>query len=130
MHELGFCVPDENWKCIDCGADIPQPELPPDFNPNLGNIIEIHKLINETRKVFDKIIRANTDPRNPKLPRLRMVGGQMLRLPHKVFLADVVKNSYPTAKELGYRGSIIRWGEMILEHMEAEPTIRPHQTEI
>jgi hypothetical protein len=108
-------IPDENDKCIDCGAPIVMPELPPNYEPNLGNIMEICKLIDETRGVFDKLIKANTDPKNPNLPRLRMVGGQMLRLPHKMVCKGMIGPSFVKAKTFGYKGTQERWMEMVLE---------------
>lgn len=108
-------IPDEWWKCEDCGADIPQPELPPDYNPNLGDVMAICKLLDQTRKDFDKAIVANTDPKNPKLPRLRMVGGQLMRLEHKTVVRGLVGPTFLKAKTLGYRGTEKRWTEMIFE---------------
>jgi len=119
-HELGFCIPDENWKCIDCGADVPQPELPSNFNPNLGNIVAISHLIDATREEFNKIIIANTDPKHPKLPRLRMVGGQLMRLENKMIVKAMVGPSYLKAQSLGYLGTQNRWFEMIFDDI---PTI-------
>jgi hypothetical protein len=117
-------IPDENWDCENCGAPITPPELPPNYEPNLGSIVEICKLINETRVVFDKIIAANADPKNPKLPRLRMVGGQMLRLPHKMVCRGMIEPSFIKAKAAGYRGTQERWMEMVLEDIPT-PTAIP-----
>ncbi len=124
-HELGFCVPDANDKCIDCGADMPPINLPPDYEPNLGHVIAICKLLDETRKSFDKVIVANTDPKNPKLPRLRMVGGTLMRLEHKMVIHGLVGPTFIKAKSLGYRGTEKRWTEMIFEDI---PTLTSPQT--
>jgi hypothetical protein len=118
-------IPDENWNCEDCGAPIPMPELPPNYEPNLGNVMEICKLIDETRAVFDSLIKANTDPKNPNLPRLRMVGGQMIRLPHKMVCKGMIGPSFVKAKAAGYRGTQDRWMEMILEDDIATLTSPP-----
>lgn len=117
-------IPDENWKCINCGAAITPPEIVGD--PNLGNVMEICKLIDETRKVFDRLIKANIDPRNPKLPRLRIVGGQMLRLSHKTVCQGMVEPSFSKAKDFGYRGTQERWMEMILEEPISAPALTGH----
>jgi hypothetical protein len=114
-NDCPHLIPDEDWKCIDCGAPITPPELPQNYEPNLGNVMEICKLIDETRVVFDKLIKLNTDPKNPKLPRLRMVGGQMLRLPHKMVCKGMIGPSFVQAKAIGYKGTQDRWMEMVLE---------------
>ena len=120
-------IPDENDKCIDCGTPIVMPELPPNYEPNLGNIMEICKLIDETRMVFDKLIKSNTDPQNPSLPRLRMVGGQMLRLPHKMVCKGMIGPSFVRAKAAGYKGTQERWMEMVLEDIATltSPPVSP-----
>ncbi len=118
-------IPDENWNCEDCGTPIPQPELPPNFEPNLGNVVAICKLLDETRQNFDKVIVANTDPKNPKLPRLRMVGGTLMRLEHKMVIHGLVGPTFIKAKSLGYRGTEKRWTEMIFEDI---PTLTSPQT--
>ena len=108
-------IPDENNKCEDCGAPYPEIELPADYQPNLGNVMAICKLIDETRKDFDKIIKANADPQNPTLPKLRIVGGQIMRLPHKMVIQAMIGPSFIKAKTYGYRGTQSRWLEMVLE---------------
>lgn len=108
-------IPDENWKCENCGVLIPQPELPSNLQLNLGDLFAISKLIDKTRVEFDKIIKANTDPLNPEKTRLRIVGGQIMRLPHKMILQTFSTTSFATAKDLGYRGTKERWVEMVME---------------
>jgi hypothetical protein len=111
-------IPDENWKCLDCGADVPQPELPVDYKPAaLGNIYAISKLIDDTRDQFVAAVKANTDPKNPALPRLRMIGGRMMRLPHKMVCHGLVGPSFVQAKSYGFRGTKERWFEMVLDEM-------------
>jgi len=113
MEDCPHLIPDANNNCEDCGAPYPEPEGTPE--PDLGNIVEICKLIDRTREMFSKLIEINTDPKNPALPRLRMVGGQMVRLPHKAICQSLIGPSFIKAKNLGYRGTQERWMEMVLE---------------
>lgn len=104
-------IPDENGNCSECGTAIPNMEA-----PNLGDIVGICKLLDATAAAFTVLIRENTDPQDPSRPRMRLVGGQIVRISHAALLKDLVRNSYPRVKRLGYRGSIRRWGELILEN--------------
>lgn len=112
MDECPCIIPDENDCCIDCGKHIVMQEVDP---PNLGDIAGIVRLIDATAKTFAQLVRENTDPKNPKLPRLRLVGGRMIRIPHGSLYKDLLGPSYIAAKALGYRGTFERWGEMIKE---------------
>lgn len=116
MDECPCIIPDENFNCIDCGKPIKVAEVDP---PNLGDIAGIVKLIDATAKSYVQLIRENTDPKNPSLPRLRLVGGRMVRIPHKMLYKDLLGPSYLAAKSLGYRGTFERWGELV---WEATPT--------
>ncbi len=123
-NDCPHLIPDANDKCIDCGADMPPINLPPNYEPNLGDVMALCKLLDETRKSFDKVIVANTDPKNPKLPRMRMVGGTLMRLEHKLVIRGLVGPTFLKAKSLGYRGTEKRWREMIFEDI---PTLTsPH----
>lgn len=113
----------DSGRCPECGVDVDLSDIPE--NPNLGNIMAICRLLDETRMVFDKLIKANTDPKNPKLPRLRMVGGQMLRLPHKMVCKGMIGPSFVRAKAAGYKGTQDRWMEMVLEDDILTPTFPP-----
>ena len=64
-NDCPHLIPDATDKCIDCGADMPPINLPPDYEPNLGDVMAICKLLDETRRSFDKVIVANTDPKTP-----------------------------------------------------------------
>jgi hypothetical protein len=105
-------VADDGETCIDCGQHI---EIPDVEVPDLGDITGIIRLIDSMAKIYAQRIKDNTDPDNPSLPRLSMVGGQFLRIPHKLLYKDLLEPSYVEAKRLGYRGTITRWGEIVLE---------------
>jgi len=122
MDECPCMIPDENDNCLDCGKHIEGlPEVPPNLQLHMGDIPGICRLIDATARTFAQLVRENTDPRNPSLPRLRLVGGQMMRLPHKMLFKDLLGPSYSAAKSLGYRGTFERWGEMVQEATAAAP---------
>ena len=110
---------DEDGKCTECGVVV-QPHI------NLGDIVGICQLLDNTVAAYATLVHNNTDPKDPSKPRLRVIGGRVIRLPHSALLKDLVYNSYPRAKQLGYRGSIIRWGEMILENKTVTDTSAHH----
>ena len=121
MDECPCIIPDENDDCVDCGKHIDIPDAP--APPNLGDIAGIVRLIDATIKTYAQLVRENTDPKSPNLPRLRLVGGQMIRIPHKALYKDLLGPSYVAAKALGYRGTFERWGELI---DEAAPAPQSH----
>lgn len=112
MEECPCIIPDENDNCVDCGRHIDVPDAAP---PNLGDIGGICRLIDTTAKAYAQRVEDNIDPKNPSLPRLRLVGGLLVRVPHKVIFKEVIQPSFKTAKALGYRGTYERWSEMVLE---------------
>ena len=111
-------IPDENNNCIDCGKHIEMPDV---GCPDLGDIKGIIHLIDSTVKTYLRMVQDNTDPTNANQPRLRMVGGQMVRVPHKVLYNDLLVPSYQQAKTLGYRGTFERWGELLWESTPPNP---------
>jgi hypothetical protein len=113
MEECPCVIPDENDNCVDCGKHIELPDAEPPHS--LGDIGGICRLLDTTAKTYAQRIEDNTDPKNPMLPRLRLVGGQLVRVPHKAILKEVVQPSFKTAKALGYRGTAERWAEMVIE---------------
>jgi len=119
VDECPCVIPDENLNCLDCGKPIETQEVDPPGR--MGNIPGICKLMDATAKTFSQLVRENTDPKNPSLSRLRLVGGQMMRLPHKMLYKDLLGPSYSAAKALGYRGTFERWGEMVQEAVQAVP---------
>jgi len=113
--ECPHLIPDENWNCEDCGTPIPMPTDLPEPKLDGKKLVAICRLMDATRVEFDKVIKANTDPKDPSKPRLRMVGGQMMRLPHKMVINGISGTSFVHAKQIGFRGSKERWIEMVME---------------
>lgn len=109
-------IPDENDNCIECGKHIDIPDM---GTPDLGDLVGIIHLIDTTVKSFALLMANNTDPNNPDLPRLRLIGGVMVRVPHKILCKELVGPSYTEAKQLGYRGTMERWGEILQEAIES-----------
>jgi|SRR5271157_1542085 len=127
MDECPCFLPDDNDNCMNCGKHVDLPDVPASLN--LGDILGIVRLIDTTAKSYAQLIRENADPKNPALPRLRLIGGQLIRIPHTLLLKNLVNESYPIAKNLGYRGGIKRWGELIFERTPCENG-RSHRQEI
>ena len=90
---------------------------------DLGNIVGISKLIDETVEDYTHFVEAHSDPANPTLPRLQFIGGIMMRLPLDTLWQEQLPNSYVAAQRLGYRGTIQRWGELIKEQV-----VQPQKT--
>jgi hypothetical protein len=104
--------------CKFCGVDTASqqfmdslPEVPPG---RLGDLVSIVKLAEATAKEY----LHHQDPHNPKLPKLCWAGTQLIRMPSKISWADMIHDSYPTAKKLGYRGSLEKWSEVCEDFME------------
>lgn len=119
VDECPCVIPDENDNCIDCGKHIEMPEV--GEPPNLGDIPGICKLLDQTAHAYSLVIRENSDPKNPDLPRLRMVGNRMMRLPHKALFRELMPPTYKAAKALGYKGTLERWGELVHERTFLSP---------
>jgi hypothetical protein len=105
-------LPDEHDNCVECGKHIDMPDVEA---PNLGDITGIIRLIDNTAKSYAKLVEANSDPANPTQPKLRLVGGQFVRLPHNILCKSLLNVTYTQAKQLGYRGTFDRWGELVTE---------------
>lgn len=121
MDEHVCLIPDENDNCIDCGkridlSDVGEP-------PDLGDIVGICKLIDATAASFVRAVRDNTDPKDPSLTRLRIVGNRIMRLSHKTILRQMIQAPFKQAKALGFRGDVERFAEHIEERMS--PSTRP-----
>lgn len=111
MDKTCHClVPDENDNCESCGQHI---ELPDVERPPLGDMKSIFRLIDSTVRDYADLIKENTDPNNPSLTRLRMVGGQMMRIPNRMLYRDLLEPSYKEARKLGYRGEFPRWVDIV-----------------
>ena len=83
MEDCPCILSDEKDDCLDCGKHVGEP-------PDLGNITGIVNLIEETAKSHARLVTENTDPKNPALPRLRLVGGLLMRVPHKMLYKDLL----------------------------------------
>jgi hypothetical protein len=130
MEDKCPCMIAENSKCIDCGEPIMNPEftveklaeegivlgspLPPDAPvPNIGNISGlIHLAQNTFREGVHRQVE-NTDPKNPKLPRLRMIDAMLFRVPHTDIWNGLLRQSFEQAQAMGFRGTLERWGTVV-----------------
>lgn len=120
MGECPCLVPgDDGETCIDCGKHIDLLDAGP--SPDLGDIKGIIRLMQNTASGFASLVTANTDPRSPGTPRLRLVGGQFVRIPHKALFLGLAAASYREAKGLGYRGTLERWADLVQENAPAQP---------
>lgn len=111
-HDQCF-VPDENDNCIECGKRMELPEITE--TPDLGDIMGMIRLIDETSKAYLKLVQDNTDPNDPSQPRLRVYGGIMTRVPHSALYLPFFRPSYAKARSIGYRGPLDRWIEILQE---------------
>jgi hypothetical protein len=107
--------------CIECGVDITSqefadslPEVPEASKAAMGSIVKIITLAKTTAE--DYIV--SQDPVNPQLPKLRWIGTQMVRLPGTTLWMDYVNKSYAEAKRVGYKGTVVRWAEIIKEFVD------------
>lgn len=111
-------IPDENDNCIECGRHIDLPDWDGPM-PDLGDIVGICKLIDATAVNFIMAVRDNTDPQNSSIPRLRLVDGVSMRVPHQIILLAMSQSPFKEAKALGYRGTIDRFYALVCERMPA-----------
>jgi hypothetical protein len=114
-------IPDEDDNCIECGQHLDFPEMEP---PDLGDIMGIIRLIDTTAKTYEQIVRANADPNDPTLPRMRIVGNTITRIPHKALYKQVFGPTFQQAKRLGYKGTFQRWTELLQEAVD-QPADQP-----
>src|SRR5271157_2036033 len=87
----------EKGKCIDCGEPCENPKWTMEnlrqqyerpemgfvniYLNDLGNIPAICELAKNTWEEYDRRATYNEDPNRPQVPRLRMIGGRLMRLP-------------------------------------------------
>jgi len=124
MDNCSCLIPDENDNCIDCGKHIDLSYLDNEPPPNLGDIVGICGLIDKTVAMYRTVIRDNTDPKNPSLPRLRIVGNRIIRLSHKTLLSELMQPTFKEAKALGYKGTLQRWGELVEERINPPASLQ------
>jgi hypothetical protein len=115
-------IPKNGTVCTQCGEEMPVVELEA---PELEDMIGIIRLIDTTVGECLQVIEENTDPINPNLPRLRLIGGTFIRTPHETLVHNLAIPSFAEAKSLGYRGGVERWEAMLynalLTDTEDEP---------
>lgn len=119
----------EGGKCISCGSPFDAPrwtmedlekalkdaDCTSEYNRMYTNsaeaqqIIAIAKLAEDTWKEYDERAEANEDPQVPQRPRLRMIGGRLVRIPFYTIWKEVVQPAFLKAKELGYLGDYSKW---------------------
>lgn len=86
-----------------------------DASPSPDGIAALHNLAFDTlRDFFTRIIRAS-DPKLPGVPRMRMLGTQIVRVPHSVIWNQMMTVSFAKAKVLGYLGDMQCWGDVVME---------------
>lgn len=128
-------IVDDANNCIDCGAPVtdgisltylrtqgvePGPPLPADAPiPAMGNIVGIMQLAKSTFREGVKRQMRNSDPMNPKIPRLQMMGTMLLRVPHADIWKQLLRLSFEQAQQMGYKGTPERW-EAIVEEAASE----------
>lgn len=112
MDECLCIMLDENENCVACGK---HGDIPSAASSNSGDIGGICLLLDTTAKAYAQCVEGNIDPKNPKLTRLRLVGSQLIRVPHKVIFKEILQPSFKSAKALGYRGTYEHWSEMVFE---------------
>ena len=78
----------------------------------------IIRLIDVTVKTYKDLVESNSDPKNPSVPKLRLVGGVLMRVPHESISRKLLIISFNTAKKLGYRGDYQKWEEIIINPSE------------
>lgn len=123
MAKCPCLIPDENDNCVDCGQHIELLEVPQtDHHAEVRAIMDIIRLVDDTAKSYERLVKANTDPRDPTQPRMRIIGGVFMRIPHQAFYKQLFGPSYKQAKKLGYRGTFQRWGELLQEAVNNNPS--------
>lgn len=102
-------VKDDAGNCIDCG--VAPPNIP--TVEDMGNVVAVSKLACNTLIEVTRCIIENSDPKDKITPLLRMLGGQMIRIPHEDIFNRVMQRSFKEAQTLGYRGTLARWAAIV-----------------
>jgi hypothetical protein len=122
----------EEGKCISCGQPWDSPkwtmeELQKEWDSNLSinlddkilpgasNIPAICSLAEQTWQDYRRRAASNEDPQRPQVPRLRLVGGQLMRIPFHYIFKEVLGPSYDCARSLGYLGTYEKWCQFVKE---------------
>lgn len=77
--------------------------------------INLIKLTSEVVHTYNRLRQENIDPKNPNLPRMRVIGGRILRLPHAMMFRELSDASYDRALGFGYDGTYERWCALLRE---------------
>lgn len=126
------CIIADGTNCIDCGKPIINPEitvaqlaeegivlgpaLAPDAPlPDMGNVAGIMHLAFQTFREGVRRQAHNSDPKNPALPRLRMFGTHLMRVPHKDIWTGLLRQSFEQAQQMGFKGTPQRWESIVEE---------------
>lgn len=108
-------VPDEDGNCLACGKHLRMPA------PDIGDIKAICRLLEATTAAYGRLLELDADPSKPELPKLRLVGPQIVRVPRSAVGHDLLRPSFVAARRLGYRGTYERWGELVRDGPEPLP---------
>jgi hypothetical protein len=118
----------ENGACVACGQLWDNPrwtmeELRKEldnqdskvFTSEWSGIPAISKLADDTWAEYDRRATANEDPQRPQMPRMRLIGQRLMRIPFHQIFKEVVGPSYEAAMLLGYLGSYSSWCRLVKE---------------
>jgi hypothetical protein len=132
MADCPHLFTDEAKRCLECNELIEKPmytyqEFITELGKTFGNqfivlpsqratsYVEIAKIIQNTLKQYHEVVVDNQDPNNPLLPKLRIIGDQILRIPFTMIWNNLVADSYIQALQSGYKSSFIRWKQILDE---------------
>lgn len=124
--------------CIACGEPVDNPrwtmeelqkewDKPEDFQSQFmsdwkcSNIPEISQLAEQTWEEYDRRATFNEEPNRPQMPRLRLIGGRLMRIPFHQIWREVVGPSYDIARSLGYLEDYQKWQQLVKESCPPEP---------
>lgn len=97
-------ITDENDNCVDC---------PTQLETESRNLVGLQQLVESTAREYTKRRARNTDPKNPDLPRLQLIGVLMIRIPHLNVWNQLVKQSFEQAQAMGFKETIQCWGDRV-----------------
>jgi hypothetical protein len=86
-----------------------------------SNIPQISRLAEQTWAEYDLRATNNEEPNCPQRPRLRMLGGRLMRIPFHQIWREVVEPSYFAAQTLGYLGDYRKWEALVKDSCPPEP---------
>jgi len=132
----------EGGKCIACGEPAGNPrwtmeELQKEIDiqgaetfqqqylnaPDFGNFPALNSLAQQTWAEYDSRATANEEPTRPQMPRLRMIGHRLMRIPFHQIWREVLGPSYDIARQLGYMEDFHKWQQFVKECCPPEPRL-------